>query len=156
MLILPKQKRWVLKSMMSLPPFKPHLGNTYANDFNLFGRTYRVNVQSESTFREGFENYNDVFVKTSEEDAVPISSISTIKRVVGPSIVQKFNMFQTHKFQVNPQQDSVLVKHLKSSNKLLKVCQQAIPSHGQEHRIKKNSLKREETPLLSMRLSLYS
>lgn len=77
-------------------------GNTYANDFNLFGRTYRVNVQSESTFREGFENYNDVFVKTSEGRLVPISSISTIKRVVGPSIVQKFNMFQAAQVSGQP------------------------------------------------------
>ncbi len=77
-------------------------GNTYANDFNLFGRTYRVNVQSESTFREGFENYNDVFVKTSEGRLVPISTISTIKRVVGPSIVQKFNMFQAAQVSGQP------------------------------------------------------
>ena len=77
-------------------------GNTYANDFNLFGRTYCVNVQSESTFREGFENYNDVFVKTSEGRLVPISTISTIKRVVGPSIVQKFNMFQAAQVSGQP------------------------------------------------------
>lgn len=77
-------------------------GNTYANDFNLFGRTYRVNVQSESTFREGYENYNDVFVKTNEGRLVPISSISTIKRVIGPSIVQKFNMFQAAQISGQP------------------------------------------------------
>ena len=77
-------------------------GNTYANDFNLFGRTYRVNVQSESTFREGYENYNDVFVKTNEGRLVPISSIATIKRVVGPAIVQKFNMFQAAQISGQP------------------------------------------------------
>lgn len=77
-------------------------GNTYANDFNLFGRTYRVNVQSESTFREGYENYNDVFVKSSDGKLVPISSIATIKRVVGPAIVQKFNMFQAAQISGQP------------------------------------------------------
>ena len=77
-------------------------GNTYANDFNLFGRTYRVNVQSESTFREGSENYNDVFVKTNEGRLIPISSLSTIKRVVGPAIVQKFNMFQAAQISGQP------------------------------------------------------
>jgi len=77
-------------------------GNTYANDFNLFGRTYRVNVQSESTFREGVENYNDVFVKTNEGRFIPISSLSTIKRIVGPSIVQKFNMFQAAQISGQP------------------------------------------------------
>lgn len=77
-------------------------GNTYTNDFNLFGRTYHVNVQSESNFREGVENYNDVFVKSSEGRLVPISSLATIKRVVGPSIVQKFNMFQAAQISGQP------------------------------------------------------
>ena len=77
-------------------------GNTYTNDFNLFGRTYHVNVQSESAFREGTENYNDVFVKSNEGRLVPISSLATIKRVVGPSIVQKFNMFQSAQISGQP------------------------------------------------------
>ena len=77
-------------------------GNTYANDFNLFGRTYHVNVQSESMFREGYENYSDVFVKNSDGKLIPISSLSSIKRVVGPSVVQKFNMFQAAQISGQP------------------------------------------------------
>jgi HAE1 family hydrophobic/amphiphilic exporter-1/multidrug efflux pump len=77
-------------------------GNTYTNDFNLFGRTYHVNVQSDSTFREGTENYNDVFVKSSEGRLIPISSLATIKRIVGPSIIQKFNMFQAAQISGQP------------------------------------------------------
>ncbi|ARU47926.1 efflux RND transporter permease subunit [Sulfurospirillum diekertiae] len=77
-------------------------GNTYTNDFNLFGRTYHVNVQSESTFREGTENYNDIFVKSSEGRLVPISSLASIKRIVGPSVVQKFNMFQAAQISGQP------------------------------------------------------
>lgn len=77
-------------------------GNTYTNDFNLFGRTYHVNVQSDSTFREGTENYNDVFVKSSEGRLVPISSLAKITRIVGPSIVQKFNMFQAAQLSGQP------------------------------------------------------
>jgi len=77
-------------------------GNTYTNDFNLFGRTYHVNVQSESTFREGTENYNDIFVKSSEGRLVPISSLANIKRIVGPSVVQKFNMFQAAQISGQP------------------------------------------------------
>ena len=77
-------------------------GNTYTNDFNLFGRTYHVNVQSESTFREGTENYNDIFVKSSAGRLVPISSLANIKRIVGPSVVQKFNMFQAAQISGQP------------------------------------------------------
>ena len=77
-------------------------GNTYTNDFNLFGRTYHVNVQSESTFREGTENYNDIFVKSSEGRLVPISPLANIKRIVDPSVVQKFNMFQAAQISGQP------------------------------------------------------
>ncbi|WP_263831821.1 efflux RND transporter permease subunit [Sulfurospirillum oryzae] len=77
-------------------------GNTYTNDFNLFGRTYHVNVQSDSTFREGTENYSDVFVKSSEGRLVPISSLASIKRIVGPAVVQKFNMFQAAQISGQP------------------------------------------------------
>jgi len=77
-------------------------GNTYTNDFNLFGRTYHVNVQSDDHFREGVENYNDVFVKSSAGMLVPISSLATIKRVVGPSVIQKFNMFQAAQISGQP------------------------------------------------------
>ena len=77
-------------------------GSTYTNDFNLFGRTYHVNVQSDSTFREGTENYNDVFVKSSEGRLIPISSLANIKRIVGPSIIQKFNMFQSAQVSGQP------------------------------------------------------
>lgn len=77
-------------------------GNTYTNDFNLFGRTYHVNVQSDSSFREGTDNYNDVFVKSSEGRLIPISSLASIKRIVGPSIIQKFNMFQAAQISGQP------------------------------------------------------
>lgn len=77
-------------------------GNTYTNDFNLFGRTYKVNVQAESTFREGVENYSDVFVRSNQGKLIPLSSLSTIKRVVGPAIVQKFNMFQAAQISGQP------------------------------------------------------
>ena len=77
-------------------------GSTYTNDFNLFGRTYHVNVQSDSTFREGTENYSDVFVKSSEGRLIPISSLASIKRIVGPSIIQKFNMFQSAQVSGQP------------------------------------------------------
>lgn len=77
-------------------------GNTYANDFNLFGRTYKVNVQSESTFREGIENYGDVFVRNNEGKLIALSSLASITRVVGPAIVQKFNMFQAAQISGQP------------------------------------------------------
>jgi hydrophobe/amphiphile efflux-1 (HAE1) family protein len=68
-------------------------GSSYVNDFNLFGRTYHVNLQALGKYRGGLQDYNDVFVKSSSGALIPVSTLVSIKRVVGPSVVQRFNMF---------------------------------------------------------------
>lgn len=70
-------------------------GRKYVNDFNLFGRTYHVNIQSDSQYREGLESYQNVFVKAVGGALIPISEMVEIKRIVGPSIIQRFNMFNS-------------------------------------------------------------
>ena len=68
-------------------------GAYYVNDFNLFGRTYKVNVQSESPFREKPEDLRNVFVRSSSGELVPISSLVKYERVIGPDILERFNLF---------------------------------------------------------------
>lgn len=68
-------------------------GNVYVNDFNLFGRTYKVNVQSSRVFREGADNYSDVFVRSSDGNLIPVSDLAILNPVVNPSVTQRFNMF---------------------------------------------------------------
>ncbi|WP_428738767.1 efflux RND transporter permease subunit [Sulfurimonas sp.] len=70
-------------------------GRKYVNDFNLFGRTYHVNIQSSGKYREGLESYQNVFVKAIGGALIPISEVVDIKRIVGPSIIQRFNMFDS-------------------------------------------------------------
>lgn len=68
-------------------------GSYYVNDFNLFGRTYKVNVQSESPFREKPEDLRNVFVRSNTGDLVPISALVKYERVIGPDILERFNLF---------------------------------------------------------------
>jgi hydrophobe/amphiphile efflux-1 (HAE1) family protein len=68
-------------------------GSGYANDFNLFGHTYHVNAQLESQYRGSIEGYRNVFVRSASGALVPVSSLVHAKRVVGPSVIQRFNMF---------------------------------------------------------------
>lgn len=77
-------------------------GSTYVNDYNLFGRTYRVNVQSESAYREGTEDYSQVFVRSNLGELVPVSSIATLERIVGPAIIQRFNLFTSSQISGQP------------------------------------------------------
>ena len=70
-------------------------GSYYVNDFNLYGRTYRVNVQAESEFRESPEDLSRVFVKSAMPDSplVPISSLVSFERIVNTDVVERFNLF---------------------------------------------------------------
>jgi HAE1 family hydrophobic/amphiphilic exporter-1/multidrug efflux pump len=68
-------------------------GTYYVNDFNLYGRTFHVNMQSDKDFRENLRNYDNVFVKSRTGKLVPVSSLVSLKRVLGTDVVQRFNMF---------------------------------------------------------------
>ena len=68
---------------------------TYVNDFNLFGRIYHVNMEADSEFREGVNNYDSVYVKSSSGSLIPISSVASVKRIVGASVIERFNMFDS-------------------------------------------------------------
>lgn len=77
-------------------------GSYYVNDFNLFGRTYQVNVQSEGGFREKPEDMKNVFVKSSSGKLIPMSSLVTYERTIGPDVVDRFNVFSAAKIVGEP------------------------------------------------------
>ena len=77
-------------------------GSLYVNDFNLYGRTYRVNLQSESEYREGPRDLSQVFVRSMNGDMVPLSSLVSFKRITGADIVDRFNLFPAAKMMGDP------------------------------------------------------
>ncbi len=72
-----------------------YLGGLQVNDFNLFGRTYKVMVQAEQDFRRTPDNIRDIYLRTGDGSMVPMSTLSTVEMVTGPDILQRFNMFRT-------------------------------------------------------------
>ena len=72
-----------------------YLGGLQVNDFNLFGRTYKVMLQAEQDFRKSPESINDIYVRSSDNSMVPMSTVSTISMTTGPDILQRYNMFRT-------------------------------------------------------------
>jgi multidrug efflux pump len=77
-------------------------GAYYVNDFNLFGRTYKVNLQSEASYRESPEDLSNVFVRSSKGELIPISALVNYKRIVGPDVVERFNAFPAAKVMGDP------------------------------------------------------
>jgi HAE1 family hydrophobic/amphiphilic exporter-1 len=70
------------------------LGGFYINDFNLFGRTWQVNVQADSRFRDAVEDIYRVYVRGSTGAMVPIRALAQARLVQGPQAVIRYNGFR--------------------------------------------------------------
>jgi multidrug efflux pump len=67
------------------------LGTTYMNDFNLFGRTWQVNVQGEAVDRSRIDDIFRINVRNAHGDMVPLRSFAEARVVLGPQSVVRYN-----------------------------------------------------------------
>ena len=70
------------------------LGNYYVNDFNLYGRTFRVQTQAEASARARPEDIGRMYVRTAEGAMVPLSTVVSIKSVNGPQYLERYNIYR--------------------------------------------------------------
>ncbi|MFL5245682.1 MAG: efflux RND transporter permease subunit [Gemmataceae bacterium] len=70
-----------------------YLGSLYVNDFNLFGRTWQVNVQADAPFRERIEDLSLLQVRNEKGGMVPLGSLATVHEVKGPLVLTRYNMY---------------------------------------------------------------
>ncbi len=68
-----------------------YLGSIYINDFNLFGRVYRVMAQADSVFRQKTEDIGNLYTRNIEGEMVPLGSMVTIQHSFGPDPVIRYN-----------------------------------------------------------------
>jgi multidrug efflux pump len=68
-----------------------NLGSLYVNDFNRFGRTYRVVAQADAPFRSQVDDILPLKTRNSAGEMVPLGSLITISESFGPDIVERFN-----------------------------------------------------------------
>ncbi len=71
------------------------LGGSYVNDFNRFGRLYKVYVQAEPDYRTSEGNLRFFFVRNAAGDMVPLSTLVTPSRSLGPEYTNRFNLFRS-------------------------------------------------------------
>jgi HAE1 family hydrophobic/amphiphilic exporter-1 len=67
------------------------LGSYYINDFNVFGRTWQVNLQAETSFRERTDDIYRIHVRNAAGGMVPIRALAQAKLVQGPQTVVRYN-----------------------------------------------------------------
>jgi hydrophobic/amphiphilic exporter-1 (mainly G- bacteria), HAE1 family len=75
------------------------LGGAYVNQFNRFGRQWKVYLQAEPEYRASADKINDFYVRNSKGEMTPLGSLVTIRRVSGPEYTNRFNLFRS--IQIN-------------------------------------------------------
>ena len=84
-----------------LTTMQGYYGGLYASNFNRFGKMYRVMVQADPALRTNLESLKNIKVRNGNEMA-PISQFVSIKKVYGPDIISRFNMYTSIKVMVAP------------------------------------------------------
>ena len=72
-----------------------NLGSMYVNDFNLFGRTWKVQVQADQQFRSREEDITALEVRGPTGAMIPIGTLATVQDTTGPQVITRFNMFRS-------------------------------------------------------------
>jgi multidrug efflux pump subunit AcrB len=75
------------------------MGSAYVNDFNMFGRTYRVTAQAGGEFRIDQASVAKIRVRNTEGAMVPLGSLVTFREIVGPERVPRYNLFPSAEVQ---------------------------------------------------------
>ena len=70
-------------------------GAIYVNDFNRFGRQYKVFLQAEGDFRVDPQDMNKIFVRGKNNNMVPLSTVVSVERASGPEFTNRFNLYRS-------------------------------------------------------------
>jgi hydrophobe/amphiphile efflux-1 (HAE1) family protein len=70
-----------------------YLGSLYVNDFNLFGRTFRVTLQADKEARAAASDLSRLYVRNGTGGMVPLSTLGDLKPIVGPETVPHYNNY---------------------------------------------------------------
>lgn len=89
-----------IKDMMNT--IRMYFARVNAGDFNRFGRTYRVYMQSAFDYRANPDALNAIYVRNKTGDMVPVGTLLTLNKVVGPETITRYNLYNAITVNVNP------------------------------------------------------
>ena len=72
-----------------------YLGSLYVNDFNKYGRTFKVMLQAEPEFRAGPEDITQFTVRNGDGEMIPLSTVAEIGSASGPESISRYNLFRS-------------------------------------------------------------
>ncbi len=71
------------------------LGSGFINYFNRFGRQWQVYIQAEGDYRTNIENIGQFYVRNAKGDTVPLSALTSIRRISGPEFTMRYNLYRS-------------------------------------------------------------
>lgn len=78
------------------------LGGVYVNDFNMYGRTWEVNVQGDVQERRTLDDIFKINIRNNKGEMVPLRSLVTVDRTIGAQNIQRYNNYRAVKIMGSP------------------------------------------------------
>jgi len=99
---IPKIKEAGLTLNQVMGTLQAFIGSYYVSNFNLYGKQFRVMVQSSPEYRSKEADLNGLFVQTKTGEMAPITEFLTITDISGPQTLDRFNMFTSMDLTIIP------------------------------------------------------
>lgn len=103
-----------------------YLGSSYVNDFNLFGRTWRVYAQADGDFRKRMEDITNLKTRNDHGEMVPIGSMVKVSSTYGPDPVLRYNGYPAADFL--GESDPRLLSSAQAMDNINEIAQEVLPN----------------------------
>jgi HAE1 family hydrophobic/amphiphilic exporter-1 len=78
------------------------LGSSYINDFNVYGRNFRVMAQADTTYRGDLAAIGNYYVRNQQGNMIPLSTLITTTLIEQPAMISHYNIFQSIEINGDP------------------------------------------------------
>jgi HAE1 family hydrophobic/amphiphilic exporter-1 len=99
---VPKIKEAGLRVNDVMDAMQGYFGGIYVDNFNQFGKQYRIMIQSDAAYRANPEELNKVYVRTGTNKMAPITEFITLTKTFGPESISRFNLFTSMSVNGSP------------------------------------------------------
>ncbi|SFN27360.1 efflux RND transporter permease subunit [Dokdonella immobilis] len=103
-----------------------YLGSAYVNDFNRFGRTYRVIAQADAPYRNRIEDIGNLRTRNARGEMVPIGSMVTLSQTYGPDPVIRYNGYPAA--DLTGETDARLISSAQAIDKVAELASATLPN----------------------------
>ena len=133
-----------------------YMGSTFVDDFNLFGRTYRVTAQADNPFRVTVRDVENLRTRSVTDDVVPLGAVATFHQITGPYRVPRYNLFAAAEVQGASLPGFSTGQAIAAMEKIAEIFLRASATNGPRSPCRKKALATQPPSRSASPLSSYS